>query len=175
MGEGKGLALAPPPNSPAVMLPDQKPSAPAKTEPLLVVRDKREEPDQYQRELENLRRMKAQTQLTALSAPLGVRKASVTPRPAPAEQSKERDPGNPLKDFDPYSLRESSYDPAADRDKEAFFDRAASAIGRQDGGQPRSASAAGTTFPANESESRTGRAGERAMDSAAWPDGGAAS
>jgi type IV secretion system protein VirB10 len=123
-GEGRGLALAPPPNAPAVMLPEQKPSAPAKAEPLLVVRDRREEPDQYQRELENIRRMKAQAQLTALSAPLGVRKASATPRPAPAEQGRERDPGNPPKDLDPYSLRESSYDPAADRDKEAFFDRA---------------------------------------------------
>jgi type IV secretion system protein VirB10 len=91
---------------------------------LLVVRDKREEPDQYQRELENIRRMKAQAQLTALSAPLGVRKASSTPRPAPEERRGEGDPGNPLKDLDPYSLRESSYDPAADRDKEAFFDRA---------------------------------------------------
>jgi type IV secretion system protein VirB10 len=124
MGEGRGLALAPPPNSPAVMLPERKADAPAKTEPLLVVRDKREEPDQYQRELEDIRRMKAQAQLTALSAPLGVSKASAMPRPAPAEQGRERDPDNPLKDFDPYSLRGSSYDPAADRDKEAFFERA---------------------------------------------------
>jgi type IV secretion system protein VirB10 len=87
---------------------------------LLVVRDKREEPDQYQRELENIRRMKAQAQLTALSAPLGVKRASTNIRPGPEERDRERDPGNPLKDFDTYSLRESSYDPAADRDKEAF-------------------------------------------------------
>jgi type IV secretion system protein VirB10 len=125
MGEGKGLALAPPPDAPAVMLPEHKPAAPAKTEPLLVVRDKRQEPDLYQRELENIRRMRAQAQLTALSAPLGVKKASVNARPAPEERDKGRDVGNPLKDFDPNSLRESAYDPAADKDKEAFFDRAA--------------------------------------------------
>jgi hypothetical protein len=66
MGEGRGIAL-PPANSSAIAQPDK---APAKAEPLIVVRDNKQEPDLYQREMENIRRMKLQSQLTALSAPL---------------------------------------------------------------------------------------------------------
>jgi type IV secretion system protein VirB10 len=122
MGEGKGLALAPPPNAPAIMQPERK-SAPAKTEPLIVVRDNKQEPDARQRELENLRRMKAQAQLTALSAPLGVKKSSSSAQHA-IQEDRKRDPANAPGVPDPYSFRESSYDPAADKDKEAFFARA---------------------------------------------------
>ena len=118
MGEGKGLALTPPPNSPAIVQPETKAARP---EPLIVVRDNKQEPDQYQREMENIRRMRLQAQLTALSAPLGVKKASTTTQSAPAVQAEKRDASGVL---DPYSLRESSYDPSADRDKEAFFGRA---------------------------------------------------
>jgi len=133
MGEGKGLALAPPPNSPAVVQPEKAPEKPAAPKPLIVVRDNRQEPDQYQREQENIRRMKAQAQLAALSAPLGVKKASTTPKPSLAQQGKGQDskergngrePGNPLKDLPTAGAREGSYDPAADKDKEAFFERA---------------------------------------------------
>ena len=119
MGEGRGLAL--PPNTPAIVQPDR---TPAKPEPLIVVRDNRQEPDQYQREMENIRRMKLQAQLTALSAPLGVRVASTTAtQPASAVQAERRD-GEQRAAFDPSGLRESAYDPSADRDKEAFFTRA---------------------------------------------------
>jgi type IV secretion system protein VirB10 len=120
MGEGKGLALAPPANSPAIVQPDVKP---AKPEPLIVVRDNKQEPDLYQREMENIRRMKLQAQLTALSAPLDVKTASAATPSAPAVQAERRDAekGTVL---DPYALRESAYDPSADKDKEAFFDRA---------------------------------------------------
>jgi type IV secretion system protein VirB10 len=87
------------------------------------VRDNKQEPDQYQRELENVRRMKAQAQLTAFSAPLGVKKSSVSSasaRQAVPEEKRRDAPERP----DPYSLRESLYDPSADNDKEAFFGRA---------------------------------------------------
>ena len=131
MGEGKGLALAPPPNSPAVAQPEKAPEKPAAPKPLVVVRDNRHEPDQYEREQENIRRMKVQAQLAALSAPLGVKKASTTPKPTLEqrtqgnnEQAKGREPGNPLKDLPTAGTREGSYDPAADKDKEAFFERA---------------------------------------------------
>ena len=77
MGEGRGLALMPPAGSPALAIPEPAKQPDAKTrEPLIVVQGKQEQPDQYRQELENLRRMKAQAQLTALSAPLGVKKAS---------------------------------------------------------------------------------------------------
>jgi type IV secretion system protein VirB10 len=126
MGEGKGLALVPPAGSPAIMQPEPKTvPAPALKEPLIVVQGKREEPDQYQRELENIRRMKAQAQLAALSSPLGVRKASDSAGAAMAAQDNGRRNASTASDIpDPYGIRESSYDPAADRDKEAFFNRA---------------------------------------------------
>ena len=118
MGEGRGLAL-PPANSPAIIQPEKP-----RSEPLVVVRDNKQEPDPYLREMENIRRMKLQAQLTALSAPLGVRVASTTAtQSAAAHAEKQRDTEQKTA-FDPYSLRESSYDPAADKDKEAFFTRA---------------------------------------------------
>ncbi|GHV49812.1 putative conjugal transfer protein TrbI [Deltaproteobacteria bacterium] len=118
MGEGKGLAL-PPPNTPAIAQPEK---APAKPDPLIVVRDNKQEPDQYLRELENIRRMKAQAQLTALSAPLGVKTAStVALSSIQGEKKPEFEKGSGP---DLYGLRESAYDPSADKDKEAFFTRA---------------------------------------------------
>ena len=123
MGEGKGLALAPPAGSPALAVPEAKPGA--KKEPLFVVQGGKEQPDQYRQELENLRRMKAQAQLTALSAPLGVKKASGTPaQQATAAQQDQRRSADPDVGRDLSSLRENGYDPAADKDKEAFFGRA---------------------------------------------------
>lgn len=123
MGEGKGLALAPPAGSPALAVPEAKPGA--KKEPLIVVQGGKEQPDQYRQELENLRRMKAQAQLTALSAPLGVKKTSGTPaqQATMAREEQRRDNGLDM-GRDLSSLRENSYDPAADKDKEAFFGRA---------------------------------------------------
>lgn len=78
MGEGRGLALAPPAGSPAVMQPDRPGQNGASREPLIVVQSDKGQSDNYRQELENLRRMKAQAHLTALSAPLGVKKASQT-------------------------------------------------------------------------------------------------
>lgn len=131
MGEGRGLALAPPAGSPALVQPDA-PAANGKREPLIVVQQSdKSESDTYRQELENLRRMKAQAQLTALSSPLGVQKASDT-----AQQNEYR--SDPAADYRPNngvgssaalshdlsSMRENGYDPAADKDKEAFFGRA---------------------------------------------------
>lgn len=73
MGEGKGLALQAPAGTGIIQMPMPTPN---KKEPLIVVQESKEQADQYRQELENIRRMKAQSQLTALSAPLGVKKAS---------------------------------------------------------------------------------------------------
>ena len=122
MGEGRGLALAPPAGSPALMQPPAQNGA--KREPLIVVQSDKTQSDNYRQELENLRRMKAQAQLTALTAPLGVKKASQS-NTAPASVSGAAPDKAALSlSSDPYGIRESSYDPAADKDKEAFFDRA---------------------------------------------------
>ena len=123
MGEGRGLALAPPAGSPAVMQPDSPTQNGAKREPLIVVQSDKGQSDNYRQELENLRRMKAQAHLTALSAPLGVKKASQTSAvPASYSGSVPDKPAMSLPDAS--GLRENGYDPAANKDKEAFFDRA---------------------------------------------------
>ena len=126
MGEGRGLALAPPAGSPAVMQPDRPGQNGASREPLIVVQSDKGQSDNYRQELENLRRMKAQAHLTALSAPLGVKKASqpnACPVPYTDSGSAPGKSSMPMP-VDPYGVRESSYDPNADKDKEAFFDRA---------------------------------------------------
>lgn len=124
MGEGRGLALAPPAGSPALMQPDMPVQNGTKKEPLIVVQSDKSQSDNYRQELENLRRMKAQAQLTALSAPLGIQKASQSNTAPASYASGGTDKASMPLPPDPYSVRESSYDPAADKDKEAFFDRA---------------------------------------------------
>ena len=128
MGGGKGLSLAPPPGSPALAQPEPKPAGNGKREPLIVVQGNKEQPDQYRQELENLRRMKAQAQLTALSSPLGVKKASdlAAGRSAAvaAQEERRREASGASSSPDLSAMRENGYDPAADKDKEAFFSRA---------------------------------------------------
>ena len=125
MGEGRGLALAPPAGSPALVLPDTPAQNGAKREPLIVVQSDKSQSDNYRQELENLRRMKAQAQLTALSAPLGVQKSSQTSTAPVSYTPSGSAPDRPSMSMpDTSALRENGYDPAADKDKEAFFDRA---------------------------------------------------
>ena len=125
MGEGRGLALAPPAGSPAVMQPVGPTQSGAKKEPLIVVQSDKSQSDNYRQELENLRRMKSQAQLTALSAPLGVKTASQSHATPVSVAGSGPTPDRPSmsRPADPYGIRESSYDPSADKDKEAFFDR----------------------------------------------------
>lgn len=122
MGEGKGLALQAPAGTGIIQMPMPTPN---KKEPLIVVQESKEQADQYRQELENIRRMKAQSQLTALSAPLGVKKASDNRAAGAAVQTAAGTgqtpvilPGNTT------ITPEGGYDPAAVKDKEAFFDRA---------------------------------------------------
>lgn len=127
MGEGRGLALAPPAGSPALVQPERKATEAGTREPLIVVQAQ-EQPDQYRQELENLRRMKAQAQLTALSAPISVKKASDGSGQSGSHTAMLQD--EPRRESavslggDLSSLRENGYDPAADKDKEGFFNRA---------------------------------------------------
>ena len=126
MGEGAGLSLAPPAGSPALVVPEPKTAN--GPEPLIVVQKAPEQADQYRQELENLRRMKAQAQLTALSSPIAVKKASDTSdqsgqQVAMAREDQRREGGLDLS-RDLSALRENGYDPAAAKDKEAFFNRA---------------------------------------------------
>lgn len=126
MGEGRGLALAPPAGSPALAVPDAPAQNGTAREPLIVVQSDKSQSDNYRQELENLRRMKAQAQLTALSAPLGVQKSSQSST-APASYAgsgSSTDRPSMSLPADAYGLQANDYNPAADKDKEAFFDRA---------------------------------------------------
>lgn len=126
MGEGRGLALAPPAGSPALAVPDAPAQNGTTREPLIVVQSDKSQSDNYRQELENLRRMKAQAQLTALSAPLGVQKSSQS-NTAPvsyAGSGSSTDRPSMSLPADAYGLQANDYNPAADKDKEAFFDRA---------------------------------------------------
>ena len=121
--EGSGLALDPKKErTSGVMAPEE----PAKPEPLVVVQ-REERPNQ---ELENLRRAKIQAYSNALSAPLVAKRlgstpghsASATPVAVQAHQS-----GGESKNISSSMASagaDTYYDPAADRDKEAFFERA---------------------------------------------------
>lgn len=125
MGEGRGLALAPPTGSPALATPEPKATGSAKREPLIVVQQQREQPDQYRQELENLRRMKAQAQITALSAPLGVKKASDSS--GQSGQQTVIAHGDPRRESavnlggDLSSLRENGYDPGRRQGQGSLF------------------------------------------------------
>lgn len=126
MVEGRGLALAPPEGSLAAVQPDTPAQNGAKREPLIVVQSDKRQSDSYRQELENLRRMKAQAHLAALSAPLGVKKASQSNTAPGSADGSGSAPGKPSMSMsDASGLHERSYDLAADKDKEAFFERAA--------------------------------------------------
>ena len=124
MGEGRGLALVPPAGSPAIAGPPAASAKNTKNEPLIIVQGGKEQSDPYRQELENIRRMKAQAQLTALSAPLGVKKSSARADSKAMAQEERRRESPATQNVNSASYgSESSYDPAADKDKEAFFAR----------------------------------------------------
>lgn len=110
--EGSGLALDASKDS-GLAVPDP---AADKPEPLVVVQ-REEKPDQ---EAENVRRLKTQAYMSALSAPLVVKRAGsdgVASVPAvPADAPRRSDLAMPA--------ASDAYNPAADQDKEAFFERA---------------------------------------------------
>lgn len=125
MGEGAGLALQPAPGTPAVVTPPS--SKQGSPEPLIVVRDETKRPSPHQQEMDNIRRMRSQAYLSALSSPLTVKKANVTAsgQSSTTEQPPSAQPQTGRSKLDTSALREGGYDPAADRDKEAFFERSA--------------------------------------------------
>lgn len=122
--EGSGLALDPKKDQTSGVLAPPAPPAEEKPQPIVVVQ-REEKPDQQR---ENVRRVKTQAYMSALSAPLVARRVSqVMPsgqnqRQAPQIQTapRERDEPRGLSAL----AGTEAYNPAADRDKEAFFDRA---------------------------------------------------
>jgi len=118
--EGSGLALDPRKDQTSGVA---APPEPAKPEPLVVVQ-REEKPDQ---QVENVRRIKTQAYMSALSAPLVAKRVNSGAVSAPVAASAAE--STPSSSHNAVSATASAgsdnyYDPAADRDKEAFFDRA---------------------------------------------------
>ena len=118
--EGSGLALDPKKDrTSGVMVPPE----PAKPEPIVVVQ-REAKPDQ---QIENIRRVRAQSYMNALTAPLVAKRVSsggstvVTASTAPGTASTT---GSDVVSSAASAGADGYYNPAADRDKEAFFDRA---------------------------------------------------
>ena len=84
----------------------------------------------HQRELEELRRQRHQAAMSALSSPLVIRKVKDEAKTGLLGESNaltpEKEPANHLDRLERLAgaPREGDYNPAADKDKEAFFDRA---------------------------------------------------
>lgn len=119
--EGSGLALDPKKDQTSGVA---APPEPAKPEPLVVVQ-REEKPDQ---QAENVRRVKTQAYMSALSAPL-VAKRMNSATTASVSVAASAAGSTPPSSQNAVSATASAgsdnyYDPAADRDKEAFFDRA---------------------------------------------------
>lgn len=118
--EGSGLALDPKKDKTSgVALPPE----PAK--PPLVVVQREEKPDQH---VENVRRVKTQAYMSALNAPLVAKRVNSADT-ASVSVAAPVDGSTPPGSRNAVSATASAgsdnyYDPAADRDKEAFFDRA---------------------------------------------------
>lgn len=119
--EGSGLALDPKKDQTSGVA---APPEPAKPEPLVVVQ-REEKPDQ---QAENIRRVKSQAYMSALSAPLVAKRmtdanAAAVAVSAPGSGSASAAGQNAVS-ATASAGSDTYYDPAADRDKEAFFDRA---------------------------------------------------
>lgn len=119
--EGSGLALDPKKDQTSGVA---APPEPAKPEPLVVVQ-REEKPDQ---QAENIRRVKSQAYMSALSAPLVAKRmtdanAAAVAVSAPVNGSASAADQNAVS-ATASAGSDNYYDPAADRDKEAFFDRA---------------------------------------------------
>lgn len=118
--EGSGLALDPKKDRTSGVA---MPAEPAKPEPLVVVQ-REEKPDM---QAENIRRLKAQSYMSALSAPLVAKRLSSVPSAPtvpPLADGTEASAGQNAISATASAGSDNYYDPAADRDKEAFFDRA---------------------------------------------------
>lgn len=120
--EGSGLAIDPKKDQASGVI---APPEPPKQEPLVVVQ-REEKPDQAR---ENIRRIKSQAALSALSSPLiakrvsGRQPESVTPEERKSHAAGVSGRANQIS-ATASAGSDAYYDPAADRDKEGFFERA---------------------------------------------------
>lgn len=149
---GPGLATSPSKEKNPAILEPQKPI-------VVVAPKKNDQAETWRREQEQLRRYKLQAQLSALSSPLSAKKGEQTRQTAQANAgTNAQDARQPESGDTPKGLAASlaglapgDYNPAADKDKEAFFSRA-----RQQGGADKEWTLPGTRTPGQPFEVKTG-------------------
>lgn len=115
--EGSGLALNPHKDKTSGVLAPERPQ-----EPVVIIQRNTEEQKQVDQETENIRRQRTQAYLSALSAPLMAKRERREESGQAASPAAGGGGGTDAISANPTS--QDFYDPAADRDKEAFFSRA---------------------------------------------------
>ncbi|WP_428561439.1 MAG: TrbI/VirB10 family protein [Solidesulfovibrio sp. DCME] len=149
---GPGLATTPSKEKSPAILEPQKPI-------VVVAPKKNDQAEAWRREQEQLRRYKLQAQLSALSSPLSAKKGEQTRQTAQANagtnapEARQPESGDAPKGLAASlaGLAPGDYNPAADKDKEAFFSRA-----RQQGGADKEWTLPGTRTPGQPFEVKTG-------------------
>jgi len=119
--EGRGLAQAPKMEQTSGVLTPE-----VKQEPIVIVQQNTKEQERIDEEAQNIRRTRTQAYLSALSAPLAVRRETSSSRSTgqiSTSDSESAGRKNAISS-DGAAGTDGYYDPAADRDKEAFFERA---------------------------------------------------
>lgn len=150
---GPGLAVSPPKEKTPAILEPQKPI-------VVVAPKKNDQSEAWRREQEQLRRYKLQAQLSALASPLSAKKGEQTRQSAAqanpgtdAPEGRQQETGDGAKGLAASlaGLTPGDYNPAADKDKEAFFSRA-----KQQGGADKEWTLPGTRTPGQPFEVKTG-------------------
>lgn len=149
---GPGLATSPSKEKSPAILEPQKPI-------VVVAPKKNDQAEAWRREQEQLRRYKLQAQLSALSSPLSAKKGEQTRQTTQAntgtnaQDARQPESGDTPKGLAAglAELAPGDYNPAADKDKEAFFSRA-----KQQGGADKEWTLPGTRTPGQPFEVKTG-------------------
>lgn len=121
--EGSGLAIDPKKDQDSGLIAPPK----EQQEPIVIVQQDTRQQERINQELEEMRRLRTQGFISALSAPLAVKKeahAGANSGNGDSVAQKESDAKNNEVSNVGAAGSDNYYDPAADRDKEAFFNRA---------------------------------------------------
>ena len=122
--DGSGLALKPPKDSQQSGVLTPPPAQ--KQEPIVIVQRDEKTIERRNAEAEEIRRNRSQAAMSALSAPLSVKRRSNEQTDTRQDDATAMAMANALQRPDMSGLagQNPDYNPAADKDKEAFFDRA---------------------------------------------------
>ena len=113
--EGSGLALNPNKDKTSGVLAPERPPQ----EPVVIIQRDTEKQKQIDEEAENIRRTRAKAYMSALASPLLAKRENRGGSTA-AQAARDGEKGRREAAY-PASASQDPYDPAADRDKEAFF------------------------------------------------------